>query len=303
MLFNLKRILKFSWTDFSRNRGNNFAAIFVLAVPILVATFLFLFQGFSHFVISQIQAKMDVTAFFKEDAVEQDILTVKDELLKLSSEIKSVQYISKEQALQEFTDRHKNDPDFIKALEEVGINPFLPSLNIITNNPYQYEKVSNFLEQGPYSQFIEKVDYSQKKDTIEKVFSITSNINRFGFILGAALFLVAILVVLNTIKLSIDGSKDEITTMKLVGASNWFIRGPFIVQGLICGLVAFLICLIASGLVIYFLSPKLKVLTPGFSIFNYFMNNVGIIILIQVGFGVGLGALASLILVRSYLKV
>ncbi len=303
MFTNLKRILKFAWNDFSRNRGNNFAAIFVLVIPILLATSLFVFQGLSQYIISQVKAKMDVTVFFKEDVAEQDILNVKDELLKLSSEIKDVQYVSKEEALQKFTERHKDNPDFAKALEEVGVNPFLSSLNIITDQLYQYEKVSNFLEAGPFSQLIEKVDYSQKKDTIEKFFNITSYINKFGLILGAVLFLVAILVVLNTIKLSIDSSKEEITAMKLVGASNWFIRGPFIIQGAICGVAAFLICLIISGTVVYFLSPKLEILTPGFSIFSYFTNNIWIISLIQVGFGIGLGVLASFILVRSYLRV
>jgi cell division transport system permease protein len=246
---------------------------------------------------------MDVTAFFKEGVVEQDILNVKDEILKLSPEIKEVQYVSKEEALRNFSERHKDDPDFAKALEEVGVNPFLPSLNIVTDQPLQYEKVSTFLETGPFSQLIKKVDYSQKRETIERFFNITSNINRFGIILAAVLFLIAILVVLNTIRLSIDNSRDEITAMKLVGASNWFIRGPFIIQGVLCGLIAFLICLIISGTVIYLLSPKLEILVSGFSIFGYFLKNIGIISLIQLGFGTGLGVLASFIIVRGYLKV
>jgi len=303
MLTSIKRVLKFACNDFSRNRGNNVAAIFVLVIPILLATSLFVFQGLSQNIISQIQSKMDVTAFFKEDAAEEDILMVRDELLGVSSEIKSIQYVSKEKALQDFTDRHKDNPDFMQALEEVGINPFLPSLNILTEQSYQYEKISSFLESGPFSQLIEKVDYSQKKDTIEKFNNISSDINKFGFILGGVLFLIAILVVLNTIKLSIDNSKDEITAMRLVGASDWFIRGPFIIQGVICGFIAFLICLIASGTAAYFLSPKLEIMAPGFSIFSYFINSLGIIALIQIGFGVGLGVLAGFILVRSYLKV
>jgi len=303
MLSNFKRILKFSGNDFSRNRGNNIAAIFVLVIPILLATSLFVFHGLSQSIISQVQVKMDITATFKGDVSEEDILKVKSELLKLSSEIKDVQYVSKEEALQIFIERHKDNPDFMEALEEVGVNPFPASLDITTDQPYQYEMVSNFLEEGPFSQLIEEVDYFQRKDIIEKVFSISSSVNRFGLILGAVLFLIAILVVLNTIKLSIDSSKEEITTMKLVGASDWFIRGPFIIQGMICGFIAFLICLIVSGTVVYFLSPKIEVLVPGFSIFGYFLSNIGIILLIQFGFGIGFGILASFILVRSYLRV
>lgn len=303
MLTSLKRIIKFAWKDFKRNPGSNFAAIFVLVIPIIVATSLLAFQGISNSIINQIQEKIDVTAYFKDGATEEDILGVKTELLKLSNEIKDVQYVSKEQALNDFKERHKDDPDFLKALDEVGGNPFLASLNIKTEDPLQYEKVTNYLTSGPFADLIEKVDYSQKKDTIERVFSITSNVNRFGFIIGAVLFLIAILVVLNTIKLAIDNSKDEITAMKLVGASNWFIRGPFIIQGIICGVVAFLICIFASGLIAYFLTPKVGALVSGFSLFSYFLSNFWMVLLIQIGFGVVLGALASFILVRSYLRV
>lgn len=300
---NFKRILKFAWQDFTRNKGNNFAAIFILVIPILLATTLFLFQGVSKYVIAQVEDKIDVTAYFKSEATEDEVLAVKNDLLNLSSEIKNVQYVSKEQALLEFTDRHKDDPDFTKALEEVGGNPFLSALNIKTEDPLQYEKVTSFLTTGPDSKFIEKVDYSQKRDTIEKVFKITSSVNRFGLILGGVLFLMAILVVLNTIKLAIDNSKEEITAMKLVGASNWFIRGPFVVQGAICGLAAFLICILISGVAVYLLSPNIVILVGGFSLAHYFIANIGIILLIQVGFGVVLGALASFVLVKSYLKV
>ena len=303
MINNFSRILKFAWTDFTRNKGNNFAAVFILVIPILLATSLFIFQGVSKHVISEIEDKIDVTAYFRAEATEDEVLAVKNNLLNLSSEIKSVQYVSKDQALEEFLERHSDDPDFASALEEVGGNPFLSALNIKTEDPLQYEKLTAFLTSGPDSKYIEKVDYSQKRDTIDRVFNIISGVNRFGLVLSAILFLMAILVVLNTVKLSVDSSKEEITAMKLVGASNWFIRGPFVVQGAICGMIAFLICILTSGIAVYILSPKVAVIVGGFSLFHFFIANLGAILLIQLGFGVVLGALASFILVRSYLKV
>ncbi len=303
MFTNLKRIFIFAWKDFVRNKNNNIAAVFVLVIPILLATSLFFIQGISTFLIAEIKDKIDITTYFKEGTSEDDILRVKNELLNLSPEIKSVQYVSSEEALRRFKQRHQKNSDFMKALEEVGGNPFLPALNIKTTDAFQYEKVSNFLEDGPFSSLIEKVDYSQKRDTIEKVFNVTSNIKKFGVGLAIFLFFIAILVVLNTIKLAIDNSREEITAMKLVGASNGFIRGPFIIQAAICGFLAFLICFIISGLAAYFLSSKLEILVSGFNLFDYFLKNLFIILLIQIGFGVILGALASFILIRSYLKV
>ena len=302
MFTNLKRILKFAVTDFFRNRGGSFAGIFVLVITISLMTSLFLFQGVSRFLISQVQEKIDISAYFNEDATEEDVLNVKTELSRFSSEIKDVQYISKEEALDKFVQRHKDNLDFMKALEEVGENPFLASLNIKTRFPSQYEKISNFLETGEFSNLIEKVDYYQKKPTIEKVFSATSAVNRFGIGLSIVLALVTVLVVFNTIKLAIYNSKEEIGTMRLVGASNWFIRGPFIVQGAICGFVAFLICILATGFLTFFLGPRLEVLLPGFNLFNYFLVNFWVVFLIQVIFGIGLGIVSSFIVVKKYLK-
>lgn len=303
MFTSLKRILKFAVTDFYRNRGASFAAIFVLVMTISLVTGLFLFQGISKFLISQVQDKIDISAYFKEDTTEEDVLGVKAELSKFSSEVKEIQYISKEEALQRFTKKHKDNPDFMKALEEVGGNPFLASLNIKTRLPSQYEKISNFLETGQFRSLIEKVDYYQKRPIIEKVFSVTSAVNNFGIGLSIVLVLIAVLVVFNTTKLAIYNSKEEISTMRLVGASNWFIRGPFITQGAICGFFACLICILIFGSFTFFLSPKLEVLLPGFNLSSYFISNFWTIILIQVIFGMGLGIISSFIVVKKYLKV
>lgn len=304
MLTNFKRIIKFAFTDFWRNKGISLAAVFVLVITIMLATGLFFFQGISQYLVSQVQDKIDITAYFKEDVSEDDILKVKDEILKMSPDIKKIEYVSKDDALIIFTKKHKDNSVFLKALEEVGQNPFLPSLNITTTgSALQYEQISNILQTDNYSALIDKVDFSQKKDTIEKVFAITSNINAFGLILGIILVIVAILVVFNTIKLTVEGSKDEISTMRIVGASNWFIRGPFIVQGAIYGLVAFIICFVISALFTYFLSSEIGVVLPGFNTFHYFLSNFWIFILIQLGFGVGLGMISSFIVVKKYLDV
>lgn len=303
MFTNLKRILKFAWNDFWRNKSANLTAVFVLAITIFLVADLFIFQGITQFLIKEIQERIDVAVYFKADANEEDILKARDELLKFSNKIKKVQYVSKEEALQKFIEKYKDNPYFMKALEEVGQNPLLASLDVETESPSYYEEVSKFLEASQFSNIIEKIDYSQKKTTIDKVFSLTSNINKFGIIISGVLVLIAILVVFNTIKLTLNNSRDEIGTMKLVGASNWFIRGPFIIQGAICGLIACLICLGALAVATYFLSPKLAIALPEFDIFDYFVSNFWILVLIQVGFGVGLGVISSAIAIRTHLKI
>ena len=304
MLTNFKRIFNFALNDFGRNKGISIAAIFVLVVTIMLVTGLVFFHGMAGYLTAQIQNKIDITAYFKDGAAEEDILNVKSQILNLSPNIKNVEYVSKNQALTSFSEKHKNDTALSDALQEVGNNPFLPSLNITTTGaPQQYEEISNILQTSDFSKLIDKVDFSQKKDTIEKVYSITSNVNMFGVALSAILILLAILVVFNTIKLGIENSKEEISTMRLVGASDWFVRGPFIIQGIFYGFTAFVICILISGFFAFFISPKISVVLPGFDMFNYFLTNLWIFVLIQLGFGIAVGTISAFFVVKKYLDI
>lgn len=299
-----RRVVKFALTYFYRNKGMSLAAIFVLTLTTLLVTGLFLLHGASNYLIQEIQSKIDITAYFNQDTPEDTILSVKDELLKDSINIKSVEYVSEDDALSDFLQKHKDNDVFSKAIEELGDNPFLPSLNIITNgDSTQYEKVANILQSPQFSSLINKVDFSEKKATIEKVFSVTKSLNEFGLAIGAILIFIAVCVVFNTIRLIIDSSKEEISTMKIVGASDWFIKAPFVVEGAIFGIIAFIICLSLTLLIVFSLTHFVSILMPGFSLFGYFVANFLLIALIQIVVGAGLGIVSSLIVVRKYLKV
>ena len=138
---------------------------------------------------------------------------------------------------------------------------------------------------------------------IEKISSITSTLNRVGAILSVILAIIAVLVAFNTIRFAIYNSKDEIATMRLVGASNWFIRGPFLVEGTISGGVAALLCLLIMPLILYFISPKIEYFFPGLNMLNYWLQNFWAIFLMQFATGISLGAFSSLIAIRRYLRV
>ncbi len=304
MFTNFKRVLHFALTDLARNKGISIANIFILVVTISLFTMLFFMHGLSNEIIYQMQNKINITAYFKSDTSEQDILLAKEQILKQTNDIKSIQYVSKEDAADIFLEKYKNNDAFTDALAEVGDNPFLPSLNITTTGePQQYEKVNIILQSEQFSDLIDQVDYPQKKNIIEKVFSITSTVNKFGIGLAVLFILISIMVVFNTIKLAIDSSKNEISTMRIVGASSWFVRAPFIIQGVIFGLISFIVCFFITMILIFFLSSKLQVTLAGFSLWHYLLSNIFVIILIQFGFGILLGGIASFVVVQKYLKV
>lgn len=301
MLTTIKRIIKSGWSGFTRNIGLSIATIFILIMVISLVTSLFLLQRTTQFLVSALQERMDISVYFKPESKEQEILTVKKEVEKLP-EVKNVEYISKDEALARFTEKHKDDAVITESLKELGSNPLFASLNIKAWQAAQYEGVVDFLGQNSAKNLISKIDYSQKKPVIERLFSATSDINKLGIILSVAMALVAILIIFNTVRLAIYNSKEEIEIMRLVGASNWFIRYPFIVQGVIFGFLATLITCFLFSAFLLFAGPKIEMFAAGLSLSEYFFDNFFFIFFIQLVTGIGIGVVSSLIAIRQYLK-
>ena len=302
MFTSLKRIFHFGWKNFSRDPGATTACIFILVVVISLITSLYLFQAVSQFLIKTVQEKVDVSVYFKEESSEEEISEISQKISEISA-VKSTEYISKEKALQKFEERHKDDPLLMESLEELGINPFLASLNIRAFDSSQYESITKFLEQSQFNPLIYKIDYYQKKPILEKLLSINSQINRFGIIFSIILGIIAISVAFNQIQMAFYNSKQEIGIMRLVGASNWFIKGPFIVQGLIIGTFAVLVTLLIFSGILFGFSSKIETSLAGFNLLGFFTGHFLTILLMQLIIGIGIGVFASSIAIRKYLKV
>lgn len=243
-----------------------------------------------------------MAVYFAYEPSSEEIINIQKELFALA-EVKSLEYVSKDEALEKFVERHYDEEIIMESLEEVGGNPLLASLNIKAWESAQYAAISSFLETASFRSLIEKVDYYEKKPAIDKMFSLTSSINTTGIIFGGILALVAVLIAFNTVRIAIYNSKDEIETMRLVGASNWFIRGPFLVQGVIGGILAVFISFLMFSVAVWFLGPKVDIIIPGLHLSSYFFGNFVVILLLQLVAGVGLGSVASWLAVRKYLKI
>jgi len=299
MFTSLERIIRSGWITFKRQAGFTVATIFIMAITISLITSLFLFQKITKFSISLLQDKVDVSVYFKDTSLEQDILEIKEQIAKIP-EVKSVEYVSNEEAKKRLLEKY---PELTESLRETQGMLNLASLNIKAGQADQYAAIANFLEKAPFKNLIQKTDYYQRKPVIEKIFSVTSAINHTGVVLSLILVIIAFLVAFNQIRLAISNSKEEIFIQRLVGASNWFIRGPFLIQGVISGFFAALITLLIFIPLVYFLSPKMEVFFPGLNLFSYFAGNFFLIFLIQILTGIGVGVISSIIAIRKYLKV
>ncbi len=302
MFTTLIRIIKSGWLSFWRNKWLSSAAISMMSLAILGITGLVLVNVLINSLTANLEDKIDISVYFNLDTSEDDILTTRSELVKLD-EVRSVEYISTGEALERFRDKHQENDVLMQSLAELETNPLEASLNIKAQQASQYETIAAFFEQGQYQEIVDKINYLENKAVITRLASMTKAIRQLGFVVLLILAGLAILVTFNTIRLTIYSARKEIKIMKLVGASNWFARGPFIIEGALYGVIAALIALIILFPALWYLSPKITTYLPGTDLFYFFQSNFLGLFLLQIGIGVALGTASSLIAIRRYLEV
>ena len=303
MLTIFKRIIKFGFLGFWRNKSLSLQVIFIMGVVVFSITSIFLFEQVGNFLIDQSEKKVDISVYFKKDTTEETMINLKQELIAFTSQVKSVDYISKKEANEIFIERHKDDKFYLEALNQVQEEPFLASLNIKAFSPGQYAFIDEFLQSKEAENIIEKVSYSKNKQVIDQLFYITSSVKSAGLFGGIGIALLVILITFNTVKLTILSMKDEIRTSRLVGASNWFIRGPFLVQSILYAVASVIIFdAIFVGFVV-FLNVKMQTLFLDFNLVSVLKSNGLYLILFQLACTIFLGAVSSFLASRKYTKI
>jgi cell division transport system permease protein len=302
MLTNLFRIIKYGFLGFWRNGWLSTATLSIILLALIVFEGLIIFNVLTRTALESIQDKIDIRVYFKMDTSEDNILQMKNSLESLA-EVKNVEYISRDKALEIFSQRHADDPTIAQSLEELKENPLLASLNIKAYDPKEYATIADYLDKTDSKDWFEKVTYAQNAVVIERLNKIIDTAERGGFILMFFLALIAVLVTFNTIRLAIYSSREEIGIMRLVGASNPFVRGPYVVEGVIYGLLAGVLSVIITTPIFYFLSGYVKIFIAEMDLWLYFTSHLFVILAYQLLFGVGLGVISSVIAIRKYLKI
>ncbi|MDI6734397.1 MAG: permease-like cell division protein FtsX [Patescibacteria group bacterium] len=302
MIVTLSRIIKYGWRGFLRSGLLSVSTISVMVLAAAVFEGVILFNVIGRSAVSSIQEKIDISVYFKSNVHEDSILNIKKSLEKLD-EVKNVEYISRDQALEEFKKRHADEATVTQTLEELDINPLLASLNIKAKEPSQYKSIAGYLENADLQDLIEKITYAQNQIVIDRLVALIATLKTGGFVLTIFLSFLAVMVIFTTIRLAIYSNSDQIGIMRLVGASNSFIRGPYIIEGIIYGIIGGILSFLILVPIINFISPYINNFIPEINLRNYFHDNLFSILFYQLIFGVGLGIVSSIIAVRRYLHI
>lgn len=298
----LSRIIKYGWQAFLRNGWLSLSTISIMILAALVFEGLILFNVVGQTALTSIQNKIDISVYFKSTVDEDSILNIKRSLEGLE-EVGGVEYISREQALEEFKARHEGEETISQTLAELDENPLLASLNIKANDPSEYGAIASYLENENLGDTVEKVTYAQNQVVIDRLVGLIDTMKKGGITLTVFLAFLAVTVTFNTIRLAIFSNREQIGIMRLVGASNVFIRGPYTVEGIIYGVIAGIVGFLILIPVISFLSPYVGRFIPELVLSNYFQAHFIALLLYQLLFCVVLGIVSSIIATRRYLQL
>lgn len=303
----MKRVLVGGWKNFVRGGAVSAATVLIMTVTLAIIGSLIFLSALLTYTLATITEKVDVSVYFVTSASEQDIFAVKDKLEKLP-QVSSVSYTSAADALVAFRERHANDQLTLQALNELGGNPLDASLEVRAKDPSQYESIVSFLEASPAlsaggASIVDRVNYAQNKDVIDRLSLAIKATREIGFAVILLFAVASILIAFATIRLAIYTAKDEIAVMRLVGASNAYIQGPFIITGIITGISAALLVLLLLWPATWYAGTKTEGWFGGFNIASYYAGHFAFIFFILIVSGLALGAVASVFAIRRYLKV
>ncbi|MBI2025365.1 ABC transporter permease [Candidatus Kaiserbacteria bacterium] len=303
----IKRVLVGGWKNFARSGAVSAATVLIMTVTLAIIGSLIFISALLTYTLDAIKDKVDVSVYFVTTAAEADILAVKDRLEKLP-QVKSVSYTSAEDALTAFKERHANDQLTLQALNELGGNPLDASLSVKADDPGEYESIVSFLEASPAlsaggASIVDRINYAQNKEVIDRLALAIRATREIGFAIVILFAIASILIAFATVRLAIYTAKDEIGVMRLVGASNMYVQGPFIITGIITGVVAAVLVLFLMWPATLYAGAKTSGWFGGFNLASYYAGHFALIFFILILSGIALGAVASVFAIRKYLKV
>lgn len=297
MILSAARVVKFAFKDFWRNLGLSLMTISILILTYFSLNLLVIVNFFTDAAIRVIEDRVDVSVYFGPEVSDERVHGVRGNLTSLP-EVKDVVFISRDEALETFKLNHAEEPEILAALQEVGENPLGPVLVIKAKDAGRYGPILEALESPAIKGLVEDKTVQDHRVLIERLTSVTAKVQRAALGLSLVFALISLLIVFNTIRVSIYIHREEIAIMRLVGASSNFVRIPFLIETVLFNLISL-------GIVAALVLPALDVIEPAARAF--FDAEVGVTAYYRAHwmriFGYQLGAVTFLSLVATALSM
>ncbi len=297
------RILKLSLQNSFRNFWLSLASIVIMLLMLLSLSLIYCLNVIGQETLTYFKDKMDLGIYLKQNINESTVNLLRTELESMD-EIKEIRYLTPEQSLEEFEQKHRNDQLILKSLRELKENPLGATITLKFYNPEDYQKVLSVISQPEYQDLIQNQDFYDYQKLIRGFSKFNQKISYLGLGISGVFIFVAILVIFNTIKLGALSQQKQIKIMKLVGATSRFVRAPFLIQSCFYSLVAWILdigILVAAAVSV---QPYIQQLLELNFDFLLYLKTDGLVFLIcLLIFSLFVSTISSGLAIRKYLKI
>lgn len=305
-LTSVRRVVKTGGVNFVRNFTLSVAATAVMVVTLTIVLFSVIANATFNNTISQINEKIDISVYLKDEVTEQEKDGLVAQLEGLPN-VKSIEYVSKDQALEEYKKDNADNVDLLLAVAQTD-NPLPATIRIKPIDPEKNNDIKAILESPEALKLqSEETSYSgDRKEAIDKITSATTFFRKAVLVSVIVFAVISMLIIFNTIQMAIFNRRDELTIMRLLGASPWYIRGPFIVETMFYGIISAVLSVsICNFLFVVqaqaFDASSLGLLDLQFAN-EYFAQNFWLFFGVQLALGMSIGAVSALIATKRYLR-
>jgi cell division transport system permease protein len=302
----IKRVIRSGFLNFWRNAFISTTSILVMVITLIFIGSIIFLSAILTSTLDGVRGQVDLSVSFVLDASSAEILALKEELEK-RPDVASVEYTSREEVFENFQKRNSGDRIITQTIDELENNPLGANLTIQAYDPESYQDIAAFLEPEPTlgaeESIVSRINFRDLETAIQRLSSLLNAVERFGMAITVALGFISILITFNTVRLIIYTARDETSVMRLVGASTSYIRGPFVISGILYGIVAALLTLAIFYPLTFWLGNMTEEFFIGLNVFTYYLDNFVQIFLLTIFSGIFIGGISSYMAVRRYLKV
>lgn len=301
-MYSFLRVIKFAFQDIVRNVSLSFMTVLMLTLMLLSINILFILNILTNQATNLVKDRVDVSVFFSASATDEQVQEIKS-YVALFNDVDQVRVITRDEVLQTFRDSHQDNKDILASLDELGENPFGATMIVKTKTPGVYQKIIDSLQVPEYESIIEDKTFGDTEVAINRIETITTQVERFSVALSILFGVIAFIIVFNTIRVAIFTHRIEIVIKKLVGATNWFVRGPYLVEAVVFSCIS----VILTAGILYLTIPVVdsyvgvvfeqeKLLT------NYFYSHILMLLGLQTMGTLVLTVFSSILAMRKHLR-
>lgn len=302
-MVSLLRICKFAFQDITRNFGLFCMTIFILLLMLLSVNTLWSMDVITKEAINVVKQQVNISYYLVSTATDQDI-TGFTKYLSSFPQVVDVQVVAPNDVLASFETRHQFNSDVLQALSELGNNPFGPTVVVRTKEPDDYKTIMDAVNVPQYQPLIETENFQGHEDALERIQTITTRVDQAGLGLSILFAVIAFLIIFNAVRVAIQSQRIEISIKRLVGASNWFIRAPYLLESVIYTVLSLGLTMVVIYFAVRWLDPYLNVIFPnGYSLTNYYRSHMLYLFGIQGVAVLLLTIVSSSLAMRRQLKV